>query len=57
MTDYVLKYQVWNGHEDGKLATFRHLEQAQLFADSVRAFYPKVFIYDVLDGQRLVTTN
>jgi hypothetical protein len=57
MTDYVLKYQVWNGHEDGKLATFRHLEQAQLFADSVRAFYPKVFIYDVLDGQRLTMAD
>lgn len=53
MTDYVLKYQVWNGDTDGKLATFRHLEQAKLFTDSVRTFYPNVFIYDILAEERL----
>ncbi len=53
MTDYTLKYQVWNGHENGKLATFRHLEQAKLFADSVRTFYPQVFIYDANSGGRV----
>jgi hypothetical protein len=50
MTDYVLRYQVWNGEGDGKLATFRHLEQAQLFAEGVKGFYPKTYIYDALDG-------
>jgi hypothetical protein len=50
MTDYVLRYQVWTGEGDGKLATFRHLEQAQLFADSVRGFFSNAYIYDALDG-------
>jgi hypothetical protein len=53
MTDYVLKYQVWNGNEDGKLATFRNLDQARLFLDGVIGFYPKAFIYDAKEEVRL----
>jgi hypothetical protein len=54
MTDYVLKYQVWNGDTDGKLATFRYLEQAELFLNGVKDFYPKAFIYDSVAEHRLV---
>ena len=51
MTDYVLKYQVWNGHEDGKLATFRNEEAAMRFLLSVKTMYPNAYIYDALSEQ------
>lgn len=51
MTDYVLKYQVWNGDYNGKLATFRNLEQARLFLDGIKGFYPQAFIYEEGQGQ------
>lgn len=57
MTDYILKYQVWNGDTDGKLATFRHLEQAELFLNGVKDFYPKAFIYDSVAEHRLVMAD
>ena len=49
MTDYVLKYQVWNGDTDGKLATFRNEEAAMRFLLSVKAMYPNAYIYDSKD--------
>ncbi len=48
MTDYVLKYQVWSGEGDGKLATFRHEEAALRFLLSVKSMFPNAYIYDVL---------
>jgi len=48
MTDYVLKYQVWAGEYDGKLATFRNEEAAMRFLLSVKNTYPNAYIYDVL---------
>ena len=48
MTDYVLKYQVWAGEYDGKLATFRNEEAAMRFLLSVKTTYPNAYIYDAL---------
>jgi hypothetical protein len=49
MTDYVLKYQVWAGEYDGKLATFRNEEAAMRFLLSIKHTYPEAYIYDVKD--------
>ena len=51
MTDYVLKYQVWAGEYDGKLATFRNEEAALRFLLSIKNTYPNAYIYDVLAEQ------
>jgi hypothetical protein len=49
MTDYVLKYQVWAGEYDGKLATFRNEEAAMRFLLSIKNTYPEAYIYDAKD--------
>ena len=46
MTDYVLKFQVWSGLPDGKLATFRDVEAATRFLLGVKHMYPKSYIYN-----------
>lgn len=51
MTDYVLKYQVWNGDTDGKLATFRELEAARRFQLGIIHMYPNSFIYEEGEGR------
>lgn len=48
MTDYVLKYQVWSGLHDGKLATFRDEEAAMRFLLGVKSMYPDSYIYNSL---------
>ena len=49
MPDYTLKYQVWAGEYDGKLATFRNEEAAMRFLLSIKNTYPNAYIYDALD--------
>jgi len=51
MTDYVLKYQVWAGGYDGKLATFRNEEAAMRFLESIKSSHPQAYIYNVLDEE------
>ena len=51
MTDYVLKYQVWNGEENGKQATFRSEVDARKFLADIRHTFPQAFIYVEGQGQ------
>lgn len=51
MTDYVLKYQVWNGEENGKQATFRSLVDAKSFLLSLIHSFPKAYIYVEGEGR------
>lgn len=51
MTDYVLRYQVWNGDYDGKLATFRDLEAARRFQLGIISMYPNCYIYEEGQGR------
>ena len=52
MTDYVLKYQVWNGEEDGKRATFRAREDAMRYLLDIIHAFPNAYIYDALEETR-----
>lgn len=51
MTDYVLKYQVWNGEENGKQATFRSEVDAKKFLLDIIHSFPKAFIYVENEGR------
>lgn len=51
MTDYVLKYQVWNGEEDGKRATFRSREDAKRYLLDIIHSFPNAYIYVEGEGR------
>jgi hypothetical protein len=53
MTDYILKYQVWNGEVDGKQATFRSKEDAMRYLLDIKHSFPDSFIYDALAEEKL----
>lgn len=52
MTDYTLKYQVWTGEPDGKLATFRNEEEAMKFLLGIKNNYPESYIYNSVTNER-----
>lgn len=53
MTDYVLRYQVWRGEADGKMATFRGKEDAMRYLLDIKHSFPDSYIYDVVDEKHI----
>ena len=53
MTDYILKYQVWRGEVDGKMATFRSKEDAMRYLLDIIHTFPDAYIYDALEEKRI----
>ena len=46
MTDYTLKYQVWTGGDNGKMATFPDVNHATYYLLGLKQRYPKAYIYN-----------